>query len=214
MSFDKPGTAQGFAPSQHPEWLGRAFLIYPTAREEVQFPDKQPGDLTTVITADVAIVDLPDPLTGAPFTTMLGVNISSKALIPQLAKYVGTGTAAFGRLNQRPAQPGKNPAYALDDYTDADAALAQPVDASSAQWRGRVGQPSPVAQPTPFPTPAPVAAPLSGLPPAPVPVAPAAPAGPWYADPANANLVAQLAAKGVPFTMLPDVTTAQLAAQG
>lgn len=203
MAFAAPATSQGFAPSQHPEWANKLMLIYPTNREEVQFPDKQPGDLTTVITADVAIVDLPDALTGDPFTKLIGVNISSKALIPQLAKYVGTGTAALGRLNARAPQPGKSPAYALDDYTDADAALATPIDASSAQWRGRVSQPSATAP----------VAPPAGVP-APVPVAPAAPAGPWYADPANANLVAQLAAKGVPFTMLPDVTTAQLAAQG
>lgn len=226
MAFDKPGTAQGFAPTQHPEWQGRLFLIFPTNREEVQFPDKQPGDLTTVITADVAIVDLPDPLTGGPFTVLLGVSISSKALIPQLAKYVGTGTAALGRLNPRAAQPGKNPAWALDDYTDADAALATPVDAASAQWRGRVGQPStpPVAQPAaPLPPPpvAPVAAPappVAGLPaPVAAPIPAPVPAGPWYADPANAALVQALRGKGYPdqqITMLPDLATAQLAAQG
>lgn len=225
MAFDLPSTSQGFAPSQHPEWNGKLFLIYPKAREEVQFPDKAPGDLTTVITADVAIVDLPDPTTGLAYTVLLDVSITSKALLPQLYKYVGTGTAALGRLRPQPAQNGKNPAYKLDTYVNdsdprwtADAALAGPVDATNAQWRGAgtFAQPGgaanpPVAAATPTPT-----AYSAATTPQPAPgAAPAAAAsGPWFGTPEGAQLLGKLVANGVANAAQLDEATAKLIGSG
>lgn len=112
MSYDQPDKGAGFAPSDHPEWVNQLFLIWPKSVENVVF-QKQNGepDPTDMVTADVAIVTLVDPKTGAP-VMLKNARIGGKAFTPQIKNKVGK--KVLGKFVQLPKQPGKNAAYCLD----------------------------------------------------------------------------------------------------
>ncbi|MFH8405497.1 hypothetical protein ACH4FX_12090 [Streptomyces sp. NPDC018019] len=108
-----------FSPRNHPEWLGKLFLIYPDGVVQKTFqPEEGPVD---IVEADVVIIDLPDPQTGQP-VVMTGASIGGKGLVPQLKKQVGA--MVLGRLQKAAPQGQKDGAYFLADYTDADAQMA------------------------------------------------------------------------------------------
>lgn len=112
MPYEQPDKGAGFAPSEHPEWTGQLFLIWPKSVENVVFT-KNDGtpDPTDMVTADVAIVTLVDPKTGAP-TMLKNARVGGKAFTPQIKNKVGK--KVLGKFVQLPKQPGKNAAYCLD----------------------------------------------------------------------------------------------------
>lgn len=210
MAFEQPAVASKFAPRDHPEWYGKLFLAYATSVEERQGTNQQTGqpEPYKVVVADIAILDLPDPEKGTPYTLILGASVGGKAMVPQLAPYAGKGTAALGRLSKLPAQGQKDGAYILNNYTDADAAIATQFEATAGNWRGNLAQPAPAVPTTPPVAPA---AAFSGSTAA--VGQPSAPGIEWHKDPANAELVAKLARHQVPFWQL-DLGTAQFTASG
>lgn len=161
MAYEQPDKGEKFSPRDHPEWVGRLFLVYPTEVNIVQFQDDkgQPSP-TDVVTADVAIIDLVDPETGKP-KVLKGARIAGRALVPQIKGKVDKRTAALGRLRQLPAQGTKSGAYVLDEFSPADGQLADSFDATD--WRGVREQPAPptgvVSTPTATAVPAPAGAP-------------------------------------------------------
>ncbi|MEU4150848.1 hypothetical protein [Streptomyces sp. NPDC026659] len=145
--FQQPGKADKFAPRDNPQWLGRLFLIYPDACTPQTFnrPDGT-QETSDVVTADVIIIDLPDPQTGQP-TKLSGARIGGKGLVPQLRKMVGS--MVLGRLNKLPSQGQKDGAYVLADFTPQDAAMATGyVNANprTQQFAQPAAEPQPVAQ--------------------------------------------------------------------
>lgn len=200
MAYETADKGEKFSPRDHPEWINKLFLIYPTEVNVVQFQDdKGQPQPTDVVTADVAILDLIDPETGQP-KVLLGARIAGKALVPQIKGKVERKSAALGRLRQLPAQGAKSGAYVLDnEFTPADEQLAVAQDQK--QWRG-----SPYGQPT-VPTGGVSAAPAT---PTPAPAAPAAGA-PWFAT--DTALLTKLLANGVANATTLDHATAQLIGQ-
>lgn len=128
MSYDQPDKGAKFTPRDHPEWLGKLFLVWPESVETVNFsrPDGT-QDPTDMVTADVAIIDLTDPQTGKP-VFLENARIGGSALAPQLKKKLGR--KVLGRLNQTPAQGQKSGAYFLADWTPADAQTAEQYEAA------------------------------------------------------------------------------------
>lgn len=128
MSYDQPDKGAKFTPRDHPEWLGKLFLVWPESVETVNFsrPDGT-QDPTDMVTADVAIIDLTDPQTGKP-VFLQSARIGGSALAPQLKKKLGR--KVLGRLNQTPAQGQKSGAYFLADWTPADAQTAEQYEAA------------------------------------------------------------------------------------
>jgi hypothetical protein len=198
MGYDQPAVRAKFSPRDNPLWLGKLFLIYPTAAETVQFEDGP----ARIVTADVGIVDLIDPETGRP-TVLLGASIGGKALVPQLEPSIAKGTAAAGRLVKLPAQGQKDGAYKLDNFTPADAPQLDAFDAQD--WRGKHQQPA-QAPPTvpgqqmyvPAAVPAGVLA---------TPVGQTASPGAWYAT--DPTLFVKLNNAGVQNVLALDYQTAQ-----
>lgn len=189
--FAQPDKGDKFTPRDHPEWLGKLFLIYPDSVAQRMGTDNngQPAPYE-VVEGDVAIIDLPDPQTGQP-STLKNAGIGGKALVPQIKKQVGG--MVLGRLAQTAAQGQKSGAFYLADYSDADQAAAMGYIQSHPrqQFAQPAAQAVPVAAPVAQYAPAPVAPqPVAQQFPVPAPVAPAAPA----IDP---QLVAFLASKGV-----------------
>ncbi|MBM9504540.1 hypothetical protein [Actinacidiphila acididurans] len=180
--FSQPGKADRFAPRDHPEWIGKLFLVYPDACSPQTFvrPDGT-QETSDVVEADVVIVDLPDPQTGQP-TVLSGARIGGKGLVPQLKKQVGA--MVLGRLSKLPSQGQKDGAYVLSDFTPQDAALAT----AYVQTHPRT---APFAQPQ---VSAPPVAPVLPLAPAPAAPAPAVPS----------PLAQWLAGKGVPTAGMSD----------
>lgn len=209
MAFAPPAVASKFAPRDNPSWYGKLLYVYPTAVEERLGTNQQTGqpEPYKVVVADIAIIDLPDPEKGTPYTVILQASVGGKAMVPQFSPLVGKGTAVLGRLSKLPAQGQKDGAYILNNYTDADAALATQFEASAGDWRGALSQPA-----APVPTPAPAAAASYGSPPVGQPSA-AVPVGPWFMEPQHRPLAEKLQAHGVPFATL-DLATAQFTAQG
>ncbi|MBW8087772.1 hypothetical protein IGW14_06855 [Streptomyces hygroscopicus subsp. hygroscopicus] len=121
-TFNQPGKGDKFTPRDHPEWLGKLFLIYPDSCSPQTFnrPDGT-QETSDIVEADVAIIDLIDPQTGQP-TTLSGARIGGKGLVPQLRKMVGS--MVLGRLTKLPSQGQKDGAYILADYTPEDAQTA------------------------------------------------------------------------------------------
>jgi hypothetical protein len=202
VAYETADKGEKFSPRDHPEWVGKLFLIYPTELNVVQFQDdKGVPQPTDVVTADVAILDLIDPETGQP-KVLLGARIAGKALVPQIKGKVVSGNAALGRLRQLPAQGAKSGAYVLDnEFTQADVALAERQDAHD--WRGKYGTPAQAATPTGG---------VSAAPATPTP-APAAPAAgvPWFAT--DTALLTKLLSNGVANATTLDHATAQLIGQ-
>src|SRR6266545_4571591 len=110
--YSQPDKGSGFSPSDHPEWENKLFLIWPETLENVVFV-RQDGtpDPTDIVTADVAIIDLQDPLTGKP-VFIKGARIGGKALTPMIKHRLGE--KVLGIFTKLPKQPGKNAAYNLD----------------------------------------------------------------------------------------------------
>lgn len=198
MAYETADKGEKFSPRDHPEWVGKLFLIYPTEVNVVNFVNDKTNqpEPTDVVTADVAILDLIDPETQRP-KVLLGARIAGKALVPQIKGKVVSGNAALGRLRQLPAQGAKSGAYVLDnEFTPADVQMAEAQDAND--WRGKYGTPAAV------PTGGVSAAPATPTPAAAAPVAGA----PWFAT--DTALAQKLASNGVAnFTTL-DYATAQM----
>lgn len=194
MSYDQPDKGAKFTPRDHPNWIGKLFLIFPESVETVNFsrPDGT-QDPTDMVTADVAIIDLPDE-TGKP-TFLQAARIGGSALVPQLKKKIGK--KVLGRLQQTPAQGQKSGAYFLADFSPQDAQTAEsyeqafprsayqapsepPANAWQAQQPAQSGPPAPNqwggAPPAPAGQPAGAWGQAAAIPAAP-------PAGQWGAPP-------------------------------
>lgn len=204
MSYEQPDKGAKFTPSDHPEWLGKLFLIWPESVETVNFnrPDGT-VDPTEMVTADVAIIDLNDPETGKP-TFLASARIGGSALAPQIKKKLGK--KVLGRLAQTPRQGNKSGAFFIADFTPQDVQWAEQYEAAfprqsyqAANGNGAIpeqawggAQPAPAAPPAapswgaPAAPAAPAAAPPAagwGAPAAPATPPPAAPAQAWGAQP-------------------------------
>ncbi|MEU9654826.1 hypothetical protein [Streptomyces chartreusis] len=223
--FQQPGRADKFAPRDNPQWIGRLFLIYPDSVSPQTFnrPDGT-QETSDVVTADVIIIDLPDPQTGQP-TKLEGARIGGKGLVPQLRKMIGS--MVLGRLNKLPSQGQKDGAYVLADFTPQDAAMASAYVAANprtSQFAQPAAQAQPVAQ-----APAPQAPPLPydqwqhtqaqpappaayGAPPAAAYAPPPAQAAPAPAEAAPSPLAQFLQGKGVPTAGMPEAQMQMIAA--
>lgn len=117
--FAQPDKGDRFTPRDHPEWVGRLFLIYPDSVTQQMGTNAQgqPEPYESV-EADIVIIDLPNPETGQP-TTLTNARVGGKALVPQIKKHCGGGMV-LGRLAQTAAQGQKSGAFYLADYSDAD----------------------------------------------------------------------------------------------
>lgn len=146
--FQQPDKGDRFTPRDHPEWVGRLFLIYPDSvtQQMGTGPTGQPEPYESV-EADVVIIDLPNPETGQP-TTLTSARIGGKALVPQIKKHCGGGMV-LGRLAQTAAQGSKSGAYYLADYADADVATA--TQYINAHPRNQFTQPAAQQQAAPAP---------------------------------------------------------------
>ncbi len=121
--FAQPDKGDRFTPRDHPEWVGRLFLIYPdsVSQQMGTGPTGQPEPYEAV-EADIAIIDLINPETGQP-TVLRNARVGGKALVPQIKKHCGGGMV-LGRLAQTAAQGSKSGAFYLADYADADVQVA------------------------------------------------------------------------------------------
>lgn len=154
-SFQQPAKGDKFTPRDHPEWLGKLFLIYPDSCSPQTFnrPDGT-QDTSDIVEADVAIIDLIDPQTGQP-TTLSGARIGGKGLVPQLRKMIGA--MVLGRLTKLPSQGQKDGAYILADFSPEDAQIAtayvqaHPRTAPFGQPQAQTQAPA-QAQPQGYPT--------------------------------------------------------------
>ncbi|WP_030777214.1 hypothetical protein [Streptomyces sp. NRRL S-920] len=147
--FAQPDKGDRFTPRDHPEWLGKLFIIYPDSVNQHQgTDDKGQPQMYEAVEADVAIVDLPNPETGQP-TTLTNARIAGKGLVPQIRKHCGGGMV-LGRLSQSPPNGRNSGAYFLAEYTDADVQLA--TQYINAHPRNAFTQPT--AQQAPAPAPA------------------------------------------------------------
>lgn len=198
MGYAQPAKGEKFSPRDHPEWVGRLFIIYPTSAGDVTFEDGP----ARIVTSDVLIADLIDPETQKP-KVLQGARIGGKGLVPAIEKYVGTGDAALGRLRQLPAQGQKSGAYILDEHTQQDIALATQVESQLGDWRGVYGQPTGAGVTGAAPT---GAASVPAATPTPAAAPPAAGA-PWYAT--DTALLQKLLANGVSSAVSLDYATAQ-----
>lgn len=197
MAYETADKGEKFSPRDHPEWVGKLFLVYPTEVNTVNFQDdKGQPQPTEVVTADVAILDLIDPETQKP-KVLLGARVAGKALVPQIKGKAVSGNAALGRLRQLPAQGAKSGAYVLDnEFTPADVAMAEAQDAND--WRGKYQTPQ--GPPT-------GAASAATATPTPGAAAPAAGA-PWFAS--DTALMQKLVQNGVANFNTLDYATAQM----
>ncbi len=195
MTTPDPGFArpagQGDKFDNH-EHTGRLLIIYPKAYDPNTTTSK---GVNACADADIIVVDSLGP-DGKPLV------FHDAKIFGNLAKSVrnDVGGKVLGRLGQVPTASG-NLAWVLNDYTDADVALAVPADAAY-----KAGQFAPPAQQAATPPPADVWAGTNAAPappPAPqyaatpaaaAPVAPPAAAPAPTADP----LVAQLIGAGIP----------------
>lgn len=112
---------EGFAPSDHPEWLGRLFLVFPLSVERVEFTRRDgTPDPTDIVTCDIVILDLPDQ-TGQP-TCLGGARIGGVKMAPTLkrAYQASSNPKALGRLKQEPRQGDKSGAFYLEAPPETD----------------------------------------------------------------------------------------------
>jgi len=202
VAFEQPAQAEKFSPRDHPEWVNKLFLIYPTSVDMVTFnnDDGTPKPPSEVVTADVAIVDLINPETGRP-TVLKGARIGGKALVPQIKPYASKhNTAAAGRLRQLPGQGAKSGAYVLDNFQPQDGPTLTAFDATD--WRGQIQQPAP---------PVAAVAPAAAAPTyAPAPVQQTA--VPWFAVGDGGAVLQKLLASGVANATGLDEATARMIA--
>lgn len=118
------------------DFLGALCLIYPKSYNP---NDTTKHGTTTSADVDVVVVDRQDPQTGGPAIKR------NARLFGNLANSVrdSIGSVVLGRIGQVPTNKG-NPAWVLNNYTDADAAAAAPVDAAwkAGQFAQTAQQPS------------------------------------------------------------------------
>lgn len=118
--FNQPSaTGDAFNPKDHPEWLGKLVLAYPTSYEQgipTTFGEKD------AVKADIVFLDLPDPQTGQPFV-LSDALIFSAVIVGQLKNSVPDGMV-LGRLMQGQNTKG-NPPWMLADFTPQDEAIAK-----------------------------------------------------------------------------------------
>lgn len=113
--FDKPGNISSFKPVDH---KGQLIMIWPHAVKPHTEDDGTVKDVTEV---DVVVLDAPGGV-----VRYEGVNMFQKYLQARVRRNVGSGRANLGRLVQRPPNKPKNdPAWDLDDPTEADMQLAR-----------------------------------------------------------------------------------------
>lgn len=219
MSYDQPDKGEGFKPSDHPEWMGQIFLIWPTSEETVNFTrDNGEADPTLMVTADVAIVTVTDAVTGKP-VFIKDAKIGGKGLAPAIRPNK-PNRKILGKMAWKQAAKGKT--YFLEVPDSASPEWAQMVTFAeqyeAANPRQAYSAPTPAA--APVATPAPWGAP---------PPAPGAPAPAWGspvaqltnqwpappAPPANnaaswpPGLADFLTSKGYDITQIPDEGTAR-----
>ena len=97
------------------ELLGSLVLIYPRElREQIVTS----AGVSDAISGDLHVLDGPKAGTSYENTLIFG-----KALVGPLRNAIG-GDPVLGRIGQGVAAPGKNAAWVLQPYTDADAQLA------------------------------------------------------------------------------------------
>lgn len=122
MAYDQPDSGAGFKPSDHPEWIGQVFLIWPTSEETVNFKrDDGSDDPTLMVTADVAIITVTDPVSGRP-VFIKDAKIGGKALAGTIRPNK-PNRKILGVLQARQATKGK--AYHLDVPDSASPQWAQ-----------------------------------------------------------------------------------------
>lgn len=131
--FDRPSAGGGetFEPAQ---FMGALCIVYPKSYNP---NDTTKHGQTTSADVDIVVVDRVDPATNQP------VIKRNARLFGNLANSVrdSLGRQVLGRIGQVPTNKG-NPAWALLDPTDADAAQAGPVHQAY-----QAGQFKPPAQP-------------------------------------------------------------------
>lgn len=193
MSYEQPDKGAKFTPSDHPDWLGKLFLIWPESVETVNFnrPDGT-VDPTEMVTADVAIIDLNDPETGKP-TYLASARIGGSALAPQIKKKLGK--KVLGRLAQTPRQGNKSGAFFIADFTPQDVQWAEQYEAAFPHVAYQAANAAIPEQSWGGAQPAAPAAPAAG---GWTPGAPAAPAAPPAAGWGGAPAAAPPAAAGPP----------------
>lgn len=207
MSYAQPAQGDKLDLKNHgAEYLGKLFLIFPS-RIMTNVETSQ-GTKDRVVVADVAIIDLLDPLTGQP-TLFREAWLFGTVLVNQTANEVPNGKV-LGRLSQGANTKG-NPPWMLSDYSDADRQTAEQYEAAFP--RNAPAQPSGPVAATPPPTPDPWPLPAAAAPaPAWAPPAPAAPAAAPVGPPLDPNLKAFLEARGINTVGMGDATARQIAA--
>lgn len=187
MTFSQPAT-DNFAAK---EWLGHLVLIENVGGVEII--STTIGD-NEAVRADVTVLTHPEGPKEFRQTAVFG-----KALIGTLLR-AAPGSQTLGRIAQAPAQPGKNPAWILDKFTEQDAAFAQSYVDSRAAQRAQQTFATPQAAPAPAAVPqaplpqVPVAAPQPVAIPQAVPQPVAVPAVPVAVPQAAVPVAAPVAA--------------------
>lgn len=126
MTFQQPaqpGSGDDFKPSQHPEWLGALFLVWPTKVNEKQAWNDKYEPVETV-SADMVILDRVDPETGQP-VTLSDVMVFGRVLVAQLKSNLKSQDTnpVLGRLGKRPTPKGD--AWELGNFAPADVGVAE-----------------------------------------------------------------------------------------
>ncbi|MGW0682934.1 hypothetical protein ACWD2L_06170 [Streptomyces sp. NPDC002754] len=207
MAFSQPSAASGgeFEPRN---FNGRLLMIYAkhyNPEVQTKFGPSQAADV------DVIVVDQQDPTTGKPVIAL------DAKLFGNLAKSVrnDVGGVVLGRLGQVPTANG-NPAWVLENFTDADASMAGPIDQAYRAGQFRQPSQSGIAAQNPLSaaTPPPAQDPWAAVsPPVASPAAPPTPAATPPASTVDPALVAFLASKGVQVTPQMDQATCEAIAR-
>jgi hypothetical protein len=121
--FSKPAAGGRFNAEAN---KGRLLLITPTSYEQ--------GITTTfgvkdAIRAQVVVINESNPEESEEIDDAL---LFGGVLITQTKPYIGQGSPVLGRLGQGTAKPGQKPPWRIDDWTEAEAALARKYRQSKA----------------------------------------------------------------------------------
>jgi hypothetical protein len=138
MTFHQPASGSDGDRIDWKQQVGRLVLVW--AHEQVTGIETAYGE-TDAIRADIVVLD--DPAGPARYDDTL---IFPRVLQSQLKVYIGDPDPALGRVELAAAQPGRNPAYRLADFTDQDATGAE-------RWlqanKPKVNRPARTTQPAP-----------------------------------------------------------------
>lgn len=136
MAFSQPSA--GGDQFDAKDYNGRLLIVYPKS-----FSAETPTahGISPSADVDIVVVDAVDPATGMP------KYFQNARLFGNLAKSVSRdlGGQVLGRLGQVPTQRG-NPAWVLQNFTDADVALATPADQAYQNGQFKAAE-SPFQQP-------------------------------------------------------------------